>query len=229
LLVVDEHGDLLLGVHALEQRAPAAVEPIDDAAPQGLPEEPQLLVEAGVVLGEPFTKSGRTFPPFGRDLGQRQTKLNHVLGEAQRRIDVAVLGRDHVHDRAGRNFARSTLEVGIRDRFQQDLEVEGKRDERSRHRLQKRTLRVVHGQKGQKSTTPAYLSSSIARDGPSPGGEGPPPPPNLQPPRQYPSAASRAAAAVSRKSARGPRGSSSVKTGSPRSTPSHDPNEPGVG
>ena len=76
--------------------------------------------------------------------------------EAQRRLDVAVLGRDDVNDGRSRQLADLVLEIGVGDRLEQDLQVEGEGDERLRHRLQKRALDIlVHVGRERKVTVEA--------------------------------------------------------------------------
>jgi hypothetical protein len=77
------------------------------------------------------------------DLGQRQPHQDHVLGEAQGRFDVAVLGRDHVDDGGGGQLTHLTLEIGVRYRLEQDLQVEGQGNQRLRDRVQERALDVL--------------------------------------------------------------------------------------
>ena len=95
------------------------------------------------VLGEALAERGRAFAALGRDLGQRQAQLHHVLAEAQRRLDVAVLGRDDVDDGRGGQLPHLALEIGVGHRLEQDFEVEGQGDQRLRDRVQERALDVL--------------------------------------------------------------------------------------
>jgi hypothetical protein len=208
----------------------------------------QLLVEAREVFGEALAERGRALAALGRDLGQGQPQLEHIFRKAQGRVDVAVLRRDHVDDRGGGQLTHLALEIGVRHRLEQDLQVEGQGDQRLRDRVQERALdvlvhvllraegrgwavdassRSVAGwfERRPGKTTHARLSSSLHPDGHP---EGPP-----LTRFRYTGAAridsSRAAAAGLRKPASGPAGSSRVSTGRPRSMPSQAPSDPGVG
>src|SRR5204862_374681 len=59
------------------------------------------------------------------------------------RVDVSVLGRDHVDDGRRRHLAYLALQIRIRDRLEQDLEIEGQGDQRLGDRVQEGAFDVL--------------------------------------------------------------------------------------
>src|SRR5208283_3406477 len=148
-LIVDEQGNLLARVHGLAQDGPAAVEPGDQIFAAGPLDQLQFLAQTAEIFGEAVAERRRPFAPVVENLAQGQPKDQHVLAVSEVRLDVPVAGCDDVHDRSRRDFARAMVQIGVGHRFEQDLEIEGERNQGPRKNLQQTALYILlHGRQG---------------------------------------------------------------------------------
>ena len=224
LFVVDEHRDLLLGVDALEQARPSGCRASRRCRRRRSGGRAQAPRRGGRSprRSAPGTRA-RPRPPRRRSWPAPAAAARRPRRSA-RGFDVAVLRRDDVNDRAGRELAHRRARG--RSRRRPPAGSSGRRG--VRRELSKSspetTLRVVHRRDGSEKYDPRLPVKQYT----------PIPPVDWEVWQRIQGARKVAQGFVqgrrglgSRKRASGPGGSSSVRTGRPRSTPSQRPERAG--